>query len=883
MRNLSCPTAIILIFYSFTASSHAHERIPADSIEQKIYTTTRINGQAPVIDGLLNDPAWEQVEWGNDFIQWSPNEREDPSQKTVFKILYDENNLYVGIRAYDTEPGKIVKRMGRRDEFDGDWVEINIDSYNDKRTAFSFTASVAGVKGDEFISSNGNNWDDSWDPIWYLKTSIDEQGWIAEFRIPLSQLRFSSDHNQIWGLQIQRRFFREEERSLWQFISRNDVGWVHRFGELRGIEGVKPQKQVEIMPYVVAKAERYKGEEGNPFATGRDQNINFGVDGKIGLTNDVTLDFTVNPDFGQVEADPSQLNLSAFQLFFDERRPFFIEGNNILNFQVTDFRNDNLFYSRRIGDRPSRYPEIGSDAYIKIPDYTRILGAAKITGKNKNGLSFGIQESVTAREYAKIDINGERTREPVEPLTNFIVARASQDLNKGNTVFGGMVTSLYRDIRDPSLEFLHKKAWSGGLDLLHQWNDKKWFFSINSVFSNVQGTTEAIYNTQTSSERYFQRPDNFHKRVDTTRTSLTGTGGQVKIGKQSGKIIYELGTTWLSPNLDLNDQGFLMSADNALQWLFVQYRVNKPFSIFRSMRAHGIQYATWDFGGVNTGNGFNFQYSTQFKNYWGFNLGTNFEGENISNADLRGGPSLLYPRSANIWYWIGTDSRKKFQVMFNNSYNRGNENYNSSTRFWMRFRYRPLDMLNISISPSMSYRTNQLQYVTTESFGDDPRYITANIDQKTYRMEIRFSYSINPNLSLQFWGQPFVTTGEYTAFKRITNSKANQYTDRFHTFSVDEIAFDETENLYFVDENQDGVTDYEIYNPNFNFLQFRSNAVLRWEYKPGSTLFLVWTQERTDNLPFAAKDNTFGAITQDLFTITPSNTFLIKYTYRFIL
>ncbi|MCH7513564.1 MAG: carbohydrate binding family 9 domain-containing protein [Bacteroidetes bacterium] len=880
MRNFSYLTAFVFIFHSFTV--YAHTWIPADSIKKKTYTTARIKGQPLVIDGVLDDPAWEQVAWGNDFIQWSPNEREDPAQQTVFKILYDEKNLYVGIRAYDTEPGKIVRRMGRRDNFDGDWVEINIDSYNDKRTAFSFTASVSGVKGDKFISGNGNNWDESWDPIWYLKTSIDEQGWIAEFRIPLSQLRFSSEYNQTWGLQIQRRFFREEERSLWQFIPRNDVGWVHRFGELRGIEGIKPQKQVEIMPYVVGKAERYEGEEGNPFATGRDQGITFGIDGKIGITNDVTLDFTVNPDFGQVEADPSQLNLSAFQLFFEERRPFFIEGNNILNFQVTQFRNDNLFYSRRIGDRPSRYPDMGSDAYEKIPDNTRILGAAKITGKNKNGLSFGIQESVTAREYAEIDINGERSREPVEPLTNYIVARASQDLNKGNTVFGGMVTSLYRDIRDPSLEFLHKKAWSGGLDLLHQWNDKKWFFSVNSVFSNVQGTTEAIYNTQTSSERYFQRPDNFHKSVDTTRTSLTGTGGQVKIGKQSGKIIYELGTTWLSPNLDLNDQGFLMNTDNAVQWLFVQYRINKPFSIFRNMRAFGIQYATWDFGGVSTGNGFNFQYSTQFKNYWGFNLGTNFNGAQISNADLRGGPSILYPRNANIWYWIGSDSRKKFQVMFNNSYSRGDEKYNSSSRFWMRFRYRPLDVLNISISPSLSYRTNQLQYVTTTSFGNDPRYITANIDQKTYRMEIRFSYSINPNLSLQFWGQPFVTTGEYTAYKRITDSKANRYTDRFHTFTADEIAFDETENQYYVDENQDGVTDYQIYNPNFNFLQFRSNAVLRWEYKPGSTLFLVWTQERTDNPQFAANDNSLGGITQNLFAITPSNMFLIKYTYRFI-
>jgi hypothetical protein len=518
-----------------------------------------------------------------------------------------------------------------------------------------------------------------------------------------------------------------------------------------------------------------------------------------------------------------------------------------------------------------------------MPDNTRILGAAKLTGKNKNGLSFGILESVTAREYAEIDENGVRSKEQVEPLTNYFVARASQDLNKGNTVFGGMITSIHRDINTTSLEFLHKNSWSGGLDLLHQWKEKKYFVSLNGVFSSVKGTPEAVLETQLASERYFQRTDNYHKSVDTTLTSLTGSGGQFKIGKQAGKFMYEFGTTFVSPNLELNNQGFLMNTDNITQWIFTRYQVNKPFSIFRRMGLVGVQYTMWDFGKVNTNTGFNFNYQSQFKNFWSFNMGTNIDITDISNADLRGGPSLKYPGSTNFWYWVGSDSRKKLRVMFNNQYNWGGEDYRKSVSYWMRFQYRPIDVLDISLSPSISYSRNDLQYVATESFQEDPRYITAQIDQKTYRLEMRINYNINPNLSITYWGQPFVTKGEYGDFKRITDSKADDYFDRFHTFTPDEISYNESEELYFIDENRDGITDYEIYNPNFNFLQFRSNAVLRWEYKPGSALFVVWTQKRTDNPPFTAVDNSLGGLTKNLFTIAPENIFLIKYTYRFIL
>ena len=318
---------------------------------RRAYTTQR-TAEAPRIDGRIDDACWNTVEWATDFVQWEPAEGKPPTHQTSFKILYDERNLYLAYRAYDTEPDKIVRQLARRDNFPGDWVEVNIDSYHDNRTAYSFTSSVSGVRGDEFISKDGDSWDGNWDPIWELQTQVDAEGWTAEVRIPLSQLRFSENDEQVWGIQVQRRLFRKEERSLWQPKSKDESGWVSRFGELRGIQGLHPQRQVELLPYTLGKGERF---EESPGVAGSKSDIQFGLDGKIGVLSNLITDFTINPDFGQVEADPSEVNLTAFETRFSEKRPFFIEGNSIIDFQLSpaitggSFTDDNLFYSRRIG------------------------------------------------------------------------------------------------------------------------------------------------------------------------------------------------------------------------------------------------------------------------------------------------------------------------------------------------------------------------------------------------------------------------------------------------------------------------------------------------------------------------------------------------------
>jgi hypothetical protein len=857
----------------------------SQSDSTKTYTTAHVIGDAPEIDGNLNDKAWENVEWaGGDFRQNNPDPGKPASVQTKFKILYDAKNLYVAVKALDPDPSKIVSRMSRRDGFDGDFVEINIDSYYDKRTAFSFTASVSGVKGDEYVSNNGDDWDASWDPIWYLKTSIDNEGWIAEMRIPLSQLRFAEKEELVWGVEVTRFLFRNQERSVWQYIPPNAGGWVHLFGELRGIKGVKPQKQLEVQPYVVGRTESLEKEEGNPYMTGNSSHLDVGLDAKIGVTSDITLDLTVNPDFGQVEADPSQVNLTAFELFFQERRPFFIEGSNTLNFPANSQSNNNLFYSRRIGRAPQGGvatdggDDDGVAEYVKPNNRTTILGAAKLTGKNKNGFSWALLESVTSREFAEVDSLGHKRNVQVEPLTNYLVSRAQQDINKGNTVLGGMFTATNRKIETESLNWLHKDAYSAGVDFLHHWRSRKYYLSSKVLMSRVGGSTEAIANTQLSSERYFQRPDNDHTKFDPTRKSLTGTGGQLIVGKKSGNIVSDLGVTWSSPELELNDVGFLAQTDIISQWFWMQFRQLQPKGITRWRRFNINQWREFDFGGRNLSNGYNINTHFEFKNFWRSGGGFNYNLYQASNADLRGGPTILYPGNLYHWFYVGTDQRKQLRVEAWEEMNFGQNNYVRMTAVGFDIVYRPLNALNITISPSLTRKLNRLQYVSTVESDGVPNYIIGEIDQTIARVVFRATYVITPNMSLQYYGQPFGASGHYSNFKYVADADAEDYEQRFKHYTSSQLTH--SDGQYFADHNSDGTPEYNFSKPDFNFGQFRSNMVLRWEYIPGSTFFLVWTQER--NGAFYDKDPGHDRYSLD-FQQKAHNVFLIKYTYRFVL
>jgi hypothetical protein len=853
------------------------------SQEKKICYARRVESELPLIDGKLDDPAWQSIEWEKGFVQHEPYEGKEPSQETGFKILYDDNDIYIAFKAFDTYPDSIDDRLTRKDDIEGDIVAVQLDSYFDQRTAFTFMVSASGVKMDGIFSNDGENEDYTWDPIWFVKTSIDNEGWTAEMKLPLSQLRFDKEENQVWGLQVARLLFRKEELSLWQPIPRDAPGWVHQFGELHGISGISPKKQIEIAPYVVASTERFKKESGNPFANGKLNKFNAGVDGKIGVTNNIIVDFTINPDFGQVEADPSQVNLTAYEIFFEEKRPFFIEGKNIFHSPLNFFDGDdlgaqNLFYSRRIGRNPQYSPDLGDGEYADVPSSTSILGAAKITGKTKNGLSIGILESVTAKEKAEIDREGDRNFETVEPFTNYSVTRIQKDFNKGNTILGGIITTTNRSIKDPQLNFLHTSAYTGGIDFSHSWKERTYSFMVKTYFSNVQGSREALIRTQESSARYFQRPDNNYTKLDSGRTSLSGHGGTVGIGKFANSHLRYAGFIfWKSPGLELNDIGFMPDADEIMQVFWAGYRIWEPFSIFREFNLNFNQWTGFDFGGNLLYKGGNINMFTQFKNYWRLSTGINPQFNGLSNTTLRGGPSMLVPGNISTWLEIDSDERKKLNYEVFTQQNWGSENSSRNQTYGISLSYRPLDALDISLSPSLNLSNRILQYITTMSFEPDDRYLFASIDQKTLRLSLRLNFSITPNFTIQYWGQPFISAGKYSEFKKITNTRAAKYTDRFHTFTEEEIIWDGINEVYQVTEGPD--MSYTIDNPDFNIKEFKSNLVARWEYVPGSTLYLVWSQGRSRYNPDGDFD--IQQDMSDMFDTHPHDVFLIKFSYRF--
>ena len=851
---------------------------------QRAYRTERITEKPPVVDGSLDDSAWDLVEWSGDYVVYTPNAGEAPTEQTFMKVLYDNQNLYVAFRCLDSEPDKIEQRMGRRDQFPGDWVEVNIDSYHDKRTGFSFTVSASGVKNDEFVS-NDSNWDVSWNPIWETRTQVDSAGWTAELRIPLSQIRFPGDAEQVWGIQSTRNNFRADERSTWQPVSPNASGWVSRFGELRGLRNLQPRRTVELQPYVVAQRSTYPQEEGNPFAPGTDNRLSAGLDARIGVTNDLTLDLTINPDFGQVEADPGALNLDGYQVFFREQRPFFVEGQNIFNFNLSSAEaggghtSDQLFYSRRIGGSPHRVisSEAGRRYYVDQPVNTTILGAAKFSGKTSSGLSVGLLESVTEREMATIDLAGERSKSVVEPLTNFQVGRIQQDFRGGDTYVGAIFTGVQRDLRDdPELDFLHREAYSGGLDFTHRWKDRAWYVAGNTVLSSVSGSKEAILETQTGFEHFFQRPDANHLAVDSSATRLNGSSGMLKVGNVGGNFIFETGATWRSPGFEINDIGFMRNADEINYFGWLARRWQNPFSIFRRLQVNGNVYSTFDFGGTLLQQTFNVNSHANFTNFMRVGGGASYIAYLASKTDLRGGPTLRISPGAEYFAYVNSDQRKKVTVGMDGYEFRTFDGTQLQRSVGLWASWQPLDAASINFSPNYSVLRRADQYVHQRQTSTGTSYLVAAVDQQTFSTTVRFTYNLTPDLTLQYYGQPFISRGRYRDFKRFTgDALAEDFGERFEAFPAGAVTYDAEQEEYRIET---GEGEFTLVDPDFNFIQFRSNMVVRWEYRPGSEIFLVWSQGNT-----AAADPAEGllrSLSANVFSDETRNTFLVKATYR---
>jgi hypothetical protein len=873
---LTCNSLTGYCVHPFILSEQLQDTIPGKStIKQPVYTTTRLTTSKPLIDGKLDDECWQKGNWAGDWHQYIPTEGATPTYRTEMNIQYDDKNIYVAFRAFDGEPKKMVRLAGVRDQFVGDIVGVNFDSYRDYRTGFEFNMTSWGQKVD-LVLFNPSEIDLNWNPVWKGKTGVEDSAWVAEFEIPLSQLRYSNKDEQVWGIHTWRWISRLSEENNFERQSKNGPGMLYNFGEFRGIKGLKKSRRVEIMPFAFGQLNTMKEEPGNPFtANGRNWGGNMGLDAKIGLSSNFTVDLTVNPDFGQVEADPSVMNLSAFETFYREKRPFFLEGLTIFDYKFDD---QSLFYSRRIGHAPSLSINPNENLFVKSPEKTTILSAIKLSGTTSKGLSVGLIQSLTANQSARLsDQDGNRSKVHVEPLTNYTVARVQKGFNEGNTVVGGIVTSVNRFINDPGLEFLSRNAYTGGLDLLHHWKDKEYFVETRLIGSHINGSREAITALQRSSAHYYQRPGANYLAFDTNRVNLNGFGGKLKIGKGSkGFWKYSTGVTWLSPGLELNDLGYMQSADMINQANEISYLINKPVFIFHSYDIGLEQSNSWNFNGTYLGSGAHLSFDSEFENNWTFGINLIYNTRAINTNMLRGGPEMILPYSLSSFGEIGTNPTKKIILEFGYDYEKRGNNSARSYQLSPGLSVRPFDILKIGVSANYAGNNDELQYVTTKSTTSGKRYILGAIDQKTLGLTFRIDLYLAPELSIQYYGSPFISKGNYSRLKYVTDSKANDYNERFAVYPD----YSLSNGIYSLYDYEGGSrTDYSINNPDFNFYQFRSNLVAKWEYRLGSFIYFVWSSDRTGNSSngTAPMSDSF----RQLWKSYSNNIFLIKLSYWF--
>lgn len=834
----------------FQDSTRTAPRSPAVSINSTAIAVRAT--QAPVIDGRDDDPTWENAPRVSDFTQFQPHIDADPSFRTEFRVAYDDRNLYVFVRMFDPHPDSIMHALTRRDvRGSSDQIKLLIDSYNDKRSGFEFAVNPDGVKRDFSMSNDGNE-DGSWDGIWDVATRVDSAGWTAEFRIPLSQLRYAKSVSNTFGFGVWRDIERFNERTAWPRYQPTRNGLSSQLGVLAGLTGITADRRLEVTPYVVTK----NVERSLPNSRyARDQQVTGGGDIKLGITPNITLAATVNPDFGQVEADPSVVNLTAFETFFAERRPFFVEGTGLYQFQLNCYivvdcsTNEGLFYSRRIGRSPSLRGDYGD---ASTPSATPIAAATKLTGRTASGLSFGMLDAVTER------VKGVNSA-TVEPLTNYGVLRAQQDLRGGEAGISVIATAVNRSLDDLTASVLHRGAYTTGATFRNRFDNGKYELAGQFAGSYVTGTPAALLLTQTSSAHYFQQPGD-DQHVDSTRTSLGGHSEQIKFGKYGGGITrFETSLLRQSAGFEVNDLGYLRRADivDWSTWAALSFRNAR--GIYNWAQVNGNHWERWNTSGTRLENALNFNGHLGLKTNWDMHMGGTVSGLTPSYCDrcTRGGPVLRNSRSFSPWGGFNSDSRRPVSFgMWTNLWF-SDEGHSHGASFSPYVNFRLSSRLNINVGPNYSRDHDDSQWFDnyTDSVTRRVHYAFAHLEQRTVSMSTRVSYTMTPTLTFELYGQPFVSTGEYLNVREVINASADRYADRFAAYTPppgDDMSF--------------------------KYTQLRTNSVVRWEFRPGSTLFVVWAHGRdgsgTENM-----NQSWTQDYRDLFSLHPDNTFLVKLAY----
>ncbi len=859
------------------ASTYAHSGAPT-------IRAARVNGEISV-DGKLDEASWAAATPVSTFTQRDPSEGAPASEKTEVRVLISDDAIYVGARMHD-KPENIRPRLSRRDEpVDGDVFAVSFDSRHDHISGYYFRVTAGGAVRDAQLSANGQL-DTSWDAVWEAKVSIDNAGWTTEIRIPLSQLAYNRNPDAVWGVQFERYSWNKQEQDFFAFTPKRESGGVSRFGHLTNLGGLPSPGRIELTPYVSTSAEYLDIAPGNPFRDKSEYRGSTGLDLKYRITSSMTLNATVNPDFGQVELDPAVVNLTAFESFFPEKRPFFVAERALFNFGTIRTFNSGgsptMFFSRRIGRQPQRF--LGGDgiAFVDAPQQSTIASAVKVTGKTRNGWTLGLLDAVTTRENADfIDFDGNRQVAQVEPLTNNFVGRVTRESNQANTAIGALLTAVNRRLDDPVIEQqLRRNAYVAGLDVNHSWGNRAWLFDASLAGSSVSGTADVIAATQRSSARYFQRPDSKSLDYDPTLTSLSGYAGQIALTKGSGlhwggNLAYQV----TSPGFESNDLGFMRTADRHAFSTDLHYQENKPGKLFRRWLVAGFTNHTLNFDGDINYNAYASFFEATFPDFSGLFARYDFLGATMDDRLTRGGPVARVPKGYSSELHYFSDRRKRVTFGTGLSYSRDDAGQTGLGVF-AEVAMQPAPGIRVTLSPNFNRSHTISQFITSRT---DPtaintfgrRYVFASLDQTSLALVTRADWTFTPALSLQVFAQPFVASGGYEDFKELSAGR----TFDFDVYGRDRGTIALANGVYTIDPDADAATGntFSVGDPDFNFRSLRGNAVLRWEYRPGSTLFFVWQQQRSGAEPL---DNfRFGRDYGALFRQKPENVFTIKATY----
>ncbi|MBN1271122.1 MAG: carbohydrate binding family 9 domain-containing protein [Candidatus Aminicenantes bacterium] len=875
---------VYILFLIGTTLLFAENSVPAPS------PVRAVRAKSPVrIDGVLNEEVWKS-EGVTGFRQSDPDDGAPATEKTVVWVAFDKGSLYVAARLYDNQPEGIISLLGRRDaDVESDWFVLAVDPYHDRRSGFQFAVNPAGTIQDGTLF-NDEGIDKTWDGIWEVAVRIDDQGWTAEIRIPFHQLHFQKKESTIWGVNFFRTIKRKNEKAVYSWIPKEESGYVSRFADLTGLSGLQPRRLVEVLPYTAGRAEFSPAVPGDPFRTGSDFAGNFGFDVKSALQSHLTLNLSVNPDFGQVEVDPAVINISDQETYYEEKRPFFVEGADIFRFgngganvqRNLGWSDPSFFYSRRIGRSPQG--SVPFPGFTASPDWATILGAAKITSKMGDGWNLGVMTALTQREYALIDNGEDRFSHEVEPFSSYGVVRALKEMGGGFRGLGFIATSTWRDLRVDSLQgLIPKSAFCFGLD---GWTfldrGRTWVLTGWFGGTTVSGSQEAISHLQLSSLHYYQRPDVDYVDYDPNATTLNGWAGRFFVNKQKGPFVFNAALGAMSPGFHAVDLGYHTRGDVINGHVELGYQSFHPGRFFRNWKVTFAALRSYDFGGIRTDENYILNATAQLLNYWTGNLYLSYDPNRTSHYLTRGGPLAAYPWGASIQPSITSDNRRRLVFgLFGHYRDHPYGSYNYS--FGASIRWKPSTNFNISIVPEYSWRHSVGQYIRQVS---DPlkietygvRYVLSDVIQETASMEIRLNWIFTPRLSLQAYLQPFLGTGDFFNYKELRAA----LTFDFDSYGQGTSTINRDAGIYTVDPDGAGPSPaFSFSDPDFNLKSLRGTVILRWEYRPGSTIYAVWTQDRADHSHPGSFD--FDRDLSLMLRAPGDNIFLIKINYRFTL